>query len=80
MHVKCCCCRCSTCESLFNTVMELEHHKEEHGHWSSEEEDSEDSEEELEDLNGNPAVTLVYEEETVFGAEVEERILLCSQD
>ena len=33
--------RCSVCERLFNTVMELEHHKEEHGHWSDEEEESE---------------------------------------
>jgi hypothetical protein len=58
--------------------MELEHHKEEHGHWSDEE--ASDSEEDLEDVNGNRAVILVYEEETMFGAGVEERILLCSQD
>ena len=67
------------CETLYNSVMELEHHKEAHGHWSDEE-DSEEGEEELEDWNGNQAVTRVYEEETVFGPEIEERILLCSQD
>ena len=72
--------RCSACEKLFNTVMELEHHKEEHGHWSDEEEESEEEEEEMEDLNGNQQVNLVYEEETIFGPEVEKRILLCSQD
>ena len=72
--------RCSACERLFNTVMELEHHKEEHGHWSDEEEESEEEEEEMEDLNGNQQVNLVYEEETIFGPEVEKRILLCSQD
>ena len=60
--------------------MELEHHKEEHGHWSDEEEESEEEEEEMEDLNGNQQVNLVYEEETIFGPEVEKRILLCSQD
>ena len=70
--------RCSACERLFNTVMELEHHKEEHGHWSDEEEESD--EEEMDDLNGNQQVNLVYEEETIFGPEVEKRILLCSQD
>ena len=58
--------------------MELEHHKEEHGHWSDD--DDEESEEEMDDFNGNPQVNLVYEEETIFGPEVEERILLCSQD
>ena len=58
--------------------MELEHHKEEHGHWSDEEEESD--EEEMDDLNGNQQVNLVYEEETIFGPEVEKRILLCSQD
>ena len=73
-------CRCSACERLFNTEMELEHHKEEHGHWSDEEEESEEEEEEMEDLNGNQQVNLVYEEETIFGPEVEKRILLCSQD
>ena len=59
--------------------MDLEHHKEEHGHWSDDD-DEEESEEEMDDFNGNPQVNLVYEEETIFGPEVEERILLCSQD
>ena len=60
-------------------MMELEHHKEEHGHWSDEEEESD--EEDMDDLNGNQQqVNLVYEEETIFGPEVEKRILLCSQD
>ena len=74
--------RCSACERLFNTEMELEHHKEEHGHWSDDDDDDEEeeSEEEMDDFNGNPQVNLVYEEETIFGPEVEERILLCSQD
>ena len=68
--------RCNTCERLFNCVMDLEHHKEEYSHWSDNEDS--DSEEEMDDINGN--ISLVYEEETVFGAEVEERMLLCSQD
>jgi hypothetical protein len=54
------------------------HHKEEYSHWSDDEDS--DSEEEMDDINGNPGIGLVYEEETVFGAEVEERMLLCSQD
>jgi len=27
-------CRCSVCETLFNSAMELEHHKEDLHHWS----------------------------------------------
>merc|ERR1712059_202136 len=72
---------CTICERLFNSVMELEYHKEEEGHWSDDEEDTDsDGDSDLEDMNGNQPVNLVYEEETVFGAEIEERILLCSQD
>ena len=56
--------------------MELEHHKEEHDHWSDEE--ASDSEEEIEDVNGNRAVILVYEEETMFGAGVEERAFVAA--
>lgn len=75
---------CTICETLFNSVMELEHHKEEQGHWSDEEEDSDSDDDveddtDYEDMNGNQAVSLVYEEETMFGAEIEERILLCNQ-
>ena len=29
---------CTVCESLFNTVMDLEHHKEELEHWSDDDE------------------------------------------
>ena len=68
---------CSCCEKIFNSVMQLEHHKEMHGHWSDDEYDTgtEDSDE---DENGN-MTEAVYEEETVFGPDVEKSILLCSQ-
>jgi hypothetical protein len=31
--------RCSSCDSLFSSLIGLEHHKEEFEHWSGEEED-----------------------------------------
>ena len=61
--------------------MELEHHKEQHGHWS-EEESGEDTDTELDDvwrdMNGNPGTRELLCQETVFGPDVEERILLCN--
>ena len=33
--------RCSECDTLFNSLMDLEHHKEELQHWSEEEEEEE---------------------------------------
>ena len=71
---------CGVCDTLFWSEMDLEHHKEQWDHWSDEEESSDSQGEELEDLNVNLVELVVYEEETIFGEEIEERILLCSQD
>ena len=57
--------------------MQLEHHKEMHGHWSDDEYNT-DTEDCNEDENGNIA-DAVYEEETVFGPDVEKSILLCNE-
>ena len=68
---------CSCCEKMFNSVMQLEHHKEMHGHWSDDEYDTvtEDSDE---DENAN-APDAIFEEETVFGPDEDKTILLCNQ-
>ena len=42
--------RCSACDTLFNSLMDLEHHKEALGHWSDEDEDDEEDEEEESDI------------------------------
>ena len=34
--------RCSECDTLFNSLMDLEHHKEELQHWSEDDEEEED--------------------------------------
>ena len=57
--------------------MQLEHHKEMHGHWSDNEYDTvtEDSDE---DENAN-VPEYVFEEKTVFGPDDDKTILLCNQ-
>ena len=57
--------------------MQLEHHKEIHGHWSDEEYDTEYSEED-ENANNNMHQA-IFVEETVFGPDEDKRILLCNQ-
>lgn len=37
MYCNLLCCRCSACDSLFPSLMALEHHKEEFEHWSGDE-------------------------------------------
>ena len=39
--------RCNVCDTLFNTSMSLEYHKEEFGHWTSDEDDDYDEDEEI---------------------------------
>ena len=39
--------RCNVCDTLFNTSMSLEYHKEEYGHWTSDEDDDDDDDVEL---------------------------------
>ena len=41
--------RCSECDTLFNCLMDLEHHKEALQHWSDEEEDGDEDEDEEDD-------------------------------
>ena len=41
--------RCSECDTLFNSLMDLEHHKEALGHWSDDDEDDDEEEEEEDD-------------------------------
>ena len=36
---------CNVCDTLFNTSMSLEYHKEEFGHWTSDEDDYDEDEE-----------------------------------
>ena len=38
---------CNVCDTLFNTSMSLEYHKEEFGHWTSDEDDDYDEDEEI---------------------------------
>jgi len=40
---------CSECDTLFNSLMDLEHHKEALGHWSDDDDDDEEEEEEEDD-------------------------------
>lgn len=40
---------CSSCDTLFNSLMDLEHHKEALGHWSDDEDDDDEGEDEEED-------------------------------
>ena len=77
--------RCNECERLFDSLMLLEHHKEEYEHWSSSEEDEDIEEEEEEDefaevrldnalqmLQRNRQLKQMesnFEQETVFGPE-----------
>ena len=35
--------RCSECDTLFNSLMDLEHHKEELQHWSEDDDEEDDS-------------------------------------
>ena len=58
--------------------MQLEHHKEIHGHWSDDQYDTEDSEEDENAINNN-VHEAVFVEETVFGPDEDKRILLCNQ-
>ena len=39
---------CNICDTLFNTSMSLEYHKDEYGHWTSDDEDDDYDEEEEE--------------------------------
>ena len=65
---------------MFNSVMQLEHHKETHGHWSDDEYDiltDDDSDEDHAfDIN---VPEFDIEEETVFGPEADKTILLCNE-
>ena len=38
---------CNVCDTLFQTSMSLEYHKEEYGHWTSDEDDDYDEDEEV---------------------------------
>ena len=44
------CARCSACDTLFNSLMDLEHHKEALGHWSDEDEDEDEDEDDESDI------------------------------
>ena len=57
--------------------MQLEHHKEIHGHWSDDQYDTEDSDSDQQDNDFVPEY--LFEEETVFGPEEEKTLLLCNQ-
>ena len=63
--------------------MQLEHHKEIHGHWSDDEYDTDNSENSEDDNTNNrhdvPVSDNIYEEETVFGPHEDKTILLCNQ-
>ena len=45
--------RCSECDTLFNCLMDLEHHKEALQHWSDEEEDEDEDDDDDSDLEYN---------------------------
>ena len=74
-------------QELFNTVMQLEHHKEELGHWSDCELDSEEDEEEVEEelqemiaqLQHNLVIEQQQTQETTFGPPTDKSLLLCHQ-
>ena len=70
---------CSCCEKMFNTVMQLEHHKEIHGHWSDDEYDTEESGDDEDEGKTNVVPDSVSVEETVFGPDEDKTILLCNQ-
>ena len=58
--------------------MQLEHHKELHGHWSDDEYDDTCTEDSIEECNVYVSED-IFEEETVFGPEEDKTILLCNQ-
>ena len=81
--------RCDACDNLFNSLMDLEHHKEELNHWSDDEYESDEEynyygEEEEEESDCDcgcsykDALQLGHEdeEETEFGPEKEEQEML----
>ena len=45
---------CNVCDTLFQTNISLEYHKEEYGHWTSDEDDDYDEDEEF----GNISIIL----------------------
>ena len=45
------CISCSACDTLFNSLMDLEHHKEALGHWSDDEDEDEDDDEDESDVD-----------------------------
>ena len=70
---------CIFCEKIFNTLMQLEHHKEIHGHWSDDEYDTDNSENSEDEITYDSLPDKIYEEETVFGPDEDKTILLCNQ-
>lgn len=74
-------CRCSICECLFDSLMLLEHHKEESEHWSDEgfsDSESESDDWQLDELRHYQLERMIEMEETAFGpdAQIDKKMLL----
>ena len=55
---------CNVCDTLFNTSMSLEYHKEEYGHWTSDEDD--DDYDDDEELGNNLGLLIINCEFMIF--------------